>query len=297
MSSSDTGRVKKQSSKRPIEKIFTGSWNAVKKVPEAQGKGALDLYDKLKFSKLTPEEKKVHDKVHVFLKEHQKAVGWGAFTAEAAAFTFVIVKGYTSMRGRRGQEATRTAEGPPRRRVQPGARIDVQQTEVTPPREVRRAVEEAVQSLLSPENGIVVFEHEKFGSIYGNYASIQQMPIEKVRDVARACFQEWYGRVAADPKLIERVNLQQTGNRQSEMITHKILEHLHEADAVAAIRRDMFRIVDLLRVNNGPAKPPDPITMDYLNPLVLVDDNILSWAAKKWYPGIRHIGVVISNQR
>jgi hypothetical protein len=87
-------------SKRTIEKVLVGSWNAVKKVPEKQGEWILHQYDKMKFPKVTPEEKKLADKVHVFLKKHQKAVGWGATATEVAVTTLVIVKGYQLLRRR-----------------------------------------------------------------------------------------------------------------------------------------------------------------------------------------------------
>lgn len=91
----------KQGPKRPLEQILVGSWNALKQIPEKQGKGIVNLYDKLRFPKLTPEEKKVQDKVHVFLKKYQKEIGWGVTGVEAAAVTYGIVKGIQYLKNRR----------------------------------------------------------------------------------------------------------------------------------------------------------------------------------------------------
>ena len=86
---------------RPIEQVLVGSWNALKKIPEKQGSGVLNIYDKLRFPKLTSEEQKVNDKVHVFLKKYQKEIGWGVTGVEAAAVTYGVVKGLQYLKNRR----------------------------------------------------------------------------------------------------------------------------------------------------------------------------------------------------
>ena len=88
------------SSGRPIEQVLVGSWNAIKQIPEKQGKGVVNLYDKLRFPKLTTEEQKVNDKVHVFLKKYQKEIGWGVTGVEAAAVTYGVVKGFQYLKER-----------------------------------------------------------------------------------------------------------------------------------------------------------------------------------------------------
>ena len=90
-----------QGTKRPIDQILVGSWNALKQIPEKQGKGIINLYDKLRFSKLTSEEQKVQDKVHVFLKKYQKEIGWGVTGVEAAAVTYGVVKGFQYLKNRK----------------------------------------------------------------------------------------------------------------------------------------------------------------------------------------------------
>jgi len=89
------------SNKFKIEQVFVGVGNALKKLtPEAQGKGALDLYDKLKFPTLTPEEQKIADKTHQFLDKHRKAVGWTAVGSEAVIVAGVAALGYKLVRDR-----------------------------------------------------------------------------------------------------------------------------------------------------------------------------------------------------
>jgi len=83
-----------QEPKRPIDQILVGSWNAIKQIPEKQGKGIVNIYDKLRFPKLTTEEQKIKDKIHVFLKKYQKEIGWGVTGVEAAAVTYGVVKGF-----------------------------------------------------------------------------------------------------------------------------------------------------------------------------------------------------------
>jgi hypothetical protein len=100
-----------KSSGRPIEQVLVGSWNALKQIPEKQGRGVLNIYDKLRFPKPTTEEQKVNDKVHVFLKKYQKEIGWGVTGVEAAAVTYGVVKGFQYLKERR---AIRNASRPDR---------------------------------------------------------------------------------------------------------------------------------------------------------------------------------------
>jgi len=88
---------------RPIEQVLVGSWNALKQIPEKQGRGIVNIYDKLRFPKLTTEEQKVNDKVHVFLKKYQKEIGWGVTGVEAAAVTYGVVKGLQYLKNRRAR--------------------------------------------------------------------------------------------------------------------------------------------------------------------------------------------------
>lgn len=81
---------------RPIKQVFVGAWNAVK--PESQGKIMLQWYDALRFPKLTPEEKKLHDKVHTLLKHNPIPVGWAAISVEAAVVASVVTLGYRALR-------------------------------------------------------------------------------------------------------------------------------------------------------------------------------------------------------
>lgn len=97
-------KKKTQGPKRPIEQVLVGSWNALKQIPEKQGKGIVNIYDKLRFPKLTTEEQKVNDKVHVFLKKYQKEIGWGVTGVEAAAVTYGVVKGFQYLKKRRLQK-------------------------------------------------------------------------------------------------------------------------------------------------------------------------------------------------
>lgn len=78
--------------------ILVGGFNALKKFPEKQGKGALRLYDYLRFDPKTPEEKKVKDKIHTFLKKHQKEVGLGLSATYLAVISLVAAKGYKKLR-------------------------------------------------------------------------------------------------------------------------------------------------------------------------------------------------------
>ena len=103
---------------RPIEQVLVGSWNALKQIPEKQGKGIVNIYDKLRFPKLTTEEQKVNDKVHVFLKKYQKEIGWGVTGVEAAAVTYGVVKGFQYLKERR---AIRDASRPVGRVDMPSA--------------------------------------------------------------------------------------------------------------------------------------------------------------------------------
>lgn len=80
-----------------IEQVFVGTWNAVK--PENQGKTLLELYDAIKFPRHIKEEKKVADKLHVFIKEHPELVGWGAIVGEAA-FVAGVVAGFRKLKKR-----------------------------------------------------------------------------------------------------------------------------------------------------------------------------------------------------
>lgn len=105
-------KVPMKPSSRPIEKVLVGSWNALKQIPEKQGKGIVNIYDKLRFPKLTTEEQKVNDKVHVFLKKYQKEIGWGVTGVEAVAVTYGVVKGFQYLKERR---AIRNASQPDRR--------------------------------------------------------------------------------------------------------------------------------------------------------------------------------------
>lgn len=84
------------------ETIFTAAFNAAKKPPEWLGKKTVDLYDKLRFPKLTKEEQKVNDKLHVFLKKHYKAVGWVETGIGASLVTLGVVKVYQALRNRKG---------------------------------------------------------------------------------------------------------------------------------------------------------------------------------------------------
>jgi len=93
-----------KSSGRPIEQVLVGSWNALKQIPEKQGRGIVNIYDKLRFPKLTTEEQKVNDKVHVFLKKYQKEIGWGVTGVEAAAVTYGVVKGFQYLKERNMQK-------------------------------------------------------------------------------------------------------------------------------------------------------------------------------------------------
>ncbi len=102
-------KVPMKPSSRPIEQVLVGSWNALKQIPEKQGKGIVNIYDKLRFPKLATEDQKVHDKVHVFLKKYQKEIGWGVTGVEAAAVTYGVVKGFQYLKERR---AIRNASKP-----------------------------------------------------------------------------------------------------------------------------------------------------------------------------------------
>lgn len=82
-----------------LHQVLVGSWNAIQ--PEHQGKKALEWYDKLKFSPATPEEKKVKDTLHRFLKNNPKLVGWTAVATEAALLAGIVV-GIRKIRNRDG---------------------------------------------------------------------------------------------------------------------------------------------------------------------------------------------------
>lgn len=97
--------------KRPIDQILVGSWDAIKQIPEKQGKGIVNIYDKLRFPKLTTEEQKVNDKVHVFLKKYQKEIGWGLTGVEAAAVTYGVVKGFQYLKRRKLRKTLTHDEG------------------------------------------------------------------------------------------------------------------------------------------------------------------------------------------
>lgn len=81
-----------------LQQVLVGSWNAIQ--PEHQGKKALEWYDRLKFSTATPEEKKVKDAVHTFLKNNPKLVGWTAVATEAALLAGVVV-GFSKLKRRK----------------------------------------------------------------------------------------------------------------------------------------------------------------------------------------------------
>lgn len=80
-----------------MEQVFVGAWNAIK--PENQGKKVLSVYDAIKFSPSTKEERKIADKLHVFIKEHPELVGWGAIVGEAA-FVAGVVVGFRKLKNR-----------------------------------------------------------------------------------------------------------------------------------------------------------------------------------------------------
>lgn len=73
-----------------MEQLFVGAFNAVKKYPEWWGKQTLALYDRLKFPKFTPEEKKITDKTYIFLKKYQKAIGWTETGIQAAILSVCV---------------------------------------------------------------------------------------------------------------------------------------------------------------------------------------------------------------
>jgi len=76
------------------DNVFIGIGHAVSKYPEWWGKQTVVLYDKLKFPKFTSEEKKLTDKIHKFLKNHEKTIGWTETGLQAIIFSVCIVKGY-----------------------------------------------------------------------------------------------------------------------------------------------------------------------------------------------------------
>lgn len=78
-----------------VEQVLVGAWNAVK--PESQGKKVLEYYDKFRFPKFAREDKKVADKIHVFLKKHPTLVGSGAIVGEAAIVAGVVI-GFRKLR-------------------------------------------------------------------------------------------------------------------------------------------------------------------------------------------------------
>lgn len=81
-----------------MEQMFVGVFNAVKKYPEWWGKQTLAFYDRLKFPKFTPEEKKIADKTHIFLKKHQKTIGWTETGIQTAILTVCVAKGYKRLK-------------------------------------------------------------------------------------------------------------------------------------------------------------------------------------------------------
>jgi hypothetical protein len=75
-----------------LKKVFVGSWNAVKSVPEWQGKKVMEVYDKyLRPPYKNKEEKRVAEEVRPRV---EKIVGWTATGIEAALITFAAVKGF-----------------------------------------------------------------------------------------------------------------------------------------------------------------------------------------------------------
>ena len=144
---------------RPIDQILVGSWNALKQIPEKQGKGIVNIYDKLRFPKLTTEEQKLNDKVHVFLKKYQKEIGWGVTGVEAAAVTYGVVKGFQYLKERR---AIRNASRSVGRvdHVPSAARTAVEVILSDPQRQLKDALLEKIQvgQVLRPR---VLPDHEQ----------------------------------------------------------------------------------------------------------------------------------------
>lgn len=91
------------------EKVFVGSWNAIKRYPEWWGKQTVALYDRFRFPKFTPEEQKVDDKVHTFLKKYQNAIGWTETGLQAILLSLAVRKGYRWLRDRRALGAAESA--------------------------------------------------------------------------------------------------------------------------------------------------------------------------------------------
>ncbi len=77
-----------------VERMFIGVARAPKAWSEYQGRKALDIYDALKFTKLTSEETKIADKTRAFINKHQKAIGWTATAFEIAVIAKIAAAGY-----------------------------------------------------------------------------------------------------------------------------------------------------------------------------------------------------------
>lgn len=269
------------------ETIITGAFNAIKKPPEWLGKKTVDLYDTLRFPKLTTEEQKMKDKLHATLKKNYKAVGWVETGIGASLVTASIIKGY-----RRFKKNSFTPPALGEQASDKKFRSVYEQTHtVESGARVAEAVSEALNALKDSTHGIDAFEREKFGdTFYNTFASLSQLPEGKVIDVARAFFQEAYGRILSDDKIMELINLRVTRERQIDLISKKIMEFVG-SEGIPGIVKTQRRIFSILAENHGPAKPPEKITADWIDPVCSVIDNVEMWAKAAGYPGIGRIGI------
>lgn len=101
---SSTVVVKKpvQESKRPIDQILVGSWNAIKWLPEQQEKWLYkSVYEKFIYPRLTPDQQKKAKAMEPKIKQYAKAGGWVMTGGEVIVAGVIVKKVYEFIKQKR----------------------------------------------------------------------------------------------------------------------------------------------------------------------------------------------------
>lgn len=241
-----------------FEKVFTGSWNAIKTPPEWLGKKTVELYDKLRFPKLTPEEKKMQDKLHAMLKKHYKAVGWTETTVAAGVTTYVITKLYRKFRaGRRVRLDSLTTK----------------KVSVGSPSEAREEVSRKIKELTK---ATMVFE-DKCTHMIDDISEPDQLFI-------RSCGYDRAKRMFIGDMLIERVMAHLNELPQEVM-------RINNKES----RGDQVRAIEGLLKLRWPALVKDYMSVSEKETMTRYISILTGWYRRAGLPGMKELGILLKS--